>query len=270
MLAAAAACAVDGFLVEPHGFRITRRTIPVAGLPREWEGVTIAHITDPHVGRLSAVIRLREIVDMANAVQPDIVALTGDLVNRRETLTAELTRVLSALRPRAGSVAVLGNHDYRAGSDHVTACMESAGIRVLKNQHVVFRRGGRTLCFAGTDDPMFGRPDAAAALSGVAEDTVRILLCHNPDYAEYLPKTARVDLMLCGHTHGGQVKIPLFGPPILPIEHTQYAEGLVSGPACPVFVSRGLGMVTIPLRFNCPPELPVITLAAGSERRTAS
>lgn len=88
----------------------------------------------------------------------------------------------------------------------------------------------------------------------------RVLLAHNPDYAEQMPASPRVDLMLCGHTHGGQIRLPLLGALALPIRHRQYAAGLVHGPQCNVYISRGIGMVGIPIRFNCRPELALITL----------
>ena len=125
---------------------------------------------------------------------------------------------------------------------------------------LVATRGGAGLWVAGVDDLWEGSPDLAAALAGVPEAVPRILLCHNPDYAEQMQHTPRVDLMLCGHTHGGQVKIP-FGPrPRLPIRHRRYAAGLVEGPCCQVYTSCGLGMVGVPIRFNCRPELAIVTL----------
>lgn len=261
--AALAGGAVDALFIEPHRFRVTEHTIFLPRLGAAWDGVRIAQISDIHVGRFSDMDHAREIVDMTNDLQPDIVALTGDYVSRAGAITPALVEALRDLRTK-DKFAVLGNHDYWADASRMAATLESAGIVLLTNRHVLLRRGGGRLCLAGVNDVWsVPPPDAAAALAGVPSNVPRIVLCHNPDYAEVVPRNLRIDLMLCGHTHGGQVRLPFLGAPLLPITHRKYAEGLVAGPVCPVFVSRGLGMVSIPVRFNCPPELPLITLRCG-------
>lgn len=258
--AAVAGSALDAFVIEPHWFEVTRPSINVANLPAAWDGVRIAQITDIHIGRNSSLDHARQIVDMCNDLQPDITVLTGDLVSRADAITRALVEVLRDLRAGIGKFAVLGNHDYWTNAHMVIASLESAGIDLLTNKHRILTRKGQKLCIAGVDDLYSNNADVVKALAGVDPKVCRILLCHNPDYAEMLPPEPRVDLMLAGHTHGGQVNLPILGPIILPIEHKKYAQGLVAGPRCPVFISRGLGMVTIPVRFNCRPELPLITL----------
>ena len=257
---AAAGAALDAFVIEPHWFEVTQPTISIANLPPAWDGVRIAHITDIHIGRNSSLDHARQIVDMCNDLKPDIIALTGDYVSRADAITDALVEVLRDLRAKIGKFAVLGNHDYWTNAHRVVASLESAGIPMLTNTHRILSRNGEKLCIAGVDDLFSQNTDASKALSGVDPKLCRIMLCHNPDYAEMLPTQPRVDLMLSGHTHGGQVQLPLIGPLILPIEHKKYAQGLVDGPRCPVFISRGLGMVSFPVRFNCRPELPLITL----------
>ena len=138
--------------------------------------------------------------------------------------------------------------------------LRNAGVTVLDNACAIVRRDGQSLCIAGVEDPWHGHPSTERALDGLDEDVCRVLLCHNPDYAEEMPARPRVDLMLAGHTHGGQVKIP-FGPrPRLPIDYKKYGAGLVRGPHCPVYVTRGIGMIAPPVRFNCRPEVAIITL----------
>ncbi len=258
--AAAVGGAVDALAIEPHWFKVTRHDIVVPNLPPKWDGATIAQISDIHIGPHSTLAHAREIVDMCNDLKPDIIALTGDYVSKADAITQALVEVLRDLRAGVGKFAVLGNHDYWADARGVIASLRSAGIPLLKNSHRIAWRAGQPLCFAGVDDLFTGRADAARALAGVGREAARVLLCHNPDYAEQLPAEPRVDLMLAGHTHGGQVVLPLIGPPVLPIKHRKYAAGLVSGPRCKVFVSRGLGMVGVPIRFNCRPELPLITM----------
>lgn len=259
--AAVAACAVDGLAIEPHHFKVTRHTCSLRGLGTGWDGATVAQITDVHVGRWSDFDDARRIVEMTNDLQPDIVALTGDYVSRADAITSALVEVFRDLHAKE-KYAVLGNHDYWSDAPGVIAALESAGIPLLTNKHVLLRRGRDVLCLAGVNDvwSVHPPPDAAEALKGVPEDVPRIVMSHNPDYAEITPPDVRVDLMLAGHTHGGQVRLPLVGPMILPIRYRKYAQGWVRGPRCPVFISRGLGMVDIPVRFNCPPELPLITL----------
>jgi uncharacterized protein len=254
--------ALDAFVIEPHGFKITKHTITLPRLPQEWDGLTIAHVTDLHIGKLSDLDNAREIVNMTNQLHPDLIVLTGDFVSRADSISPALSEVLRDLHAPMGKFAVLGNHEYWTDSPKIIATFEAVGIKFLTNDNHVFTRNGKALVLGGVDDFMEGNPDVLRAFSGIDENVPRILLCHNPDYAEAMPAESNVDLMLCGHTHGGQVKIPLIGPPLVPIDHRKYAEGLVDGPHCPVFVSRGLGMVEIPVRFNCPPEIPLITLRA--------
>lgn len=252
--------ALDAFVIEPHRFRITRHTISLPRLPQEWDGLTIAHITDIHLGKLSDLDDAREIVDMTNQLRPDLIVLTGDFVSRSDSISPALSEVLRDLHAPMGKFAVLGNHEYWTDSPRIIETFEAAGIKFLTNDNHIFTRNDKALVLGGVDDLMEGNPDVLRAFRGIDKNVPRILLCHNPDYAEAMPAESNVDLMLCGHTHGGQVKVPLVGPLMLPIIHRKYAEGLVDGPHCPVFVSRGLGMVEIPVRFNCPPEIPLITL----------
>ncbi|MBS3821670.1 MAG: metallophosphoesterase, partial [Phycisphaerae bacterium] len=202
----------------------------------------------------------RGAVDAANAARPDLVVLLGDYVSRADAITRALVEVLRSLRAPLGVYAVLGNHDYWTDAPAMIRIFDDAGVRMLTNDHAVLTRDGQPLCLAGVDDLMAGSPSLTDALADAPDDAPRLLLCHNPDYLDRMPRDVRVDLALCGHTHGGQVRLPLIGPPALPVGNRRYAEGLVRAPSCPAYVSRGIGMVSIPVRFNCRPELPVITL----------
>jgi len=255
--------ALDAVAVEPRWVRVTHPDVTIKGLPAVWDGARIAHLTDLHVGPVIDVEYIARVVELANAEKPDLVVITGDFVSEGGATMPGLVDALRALRGAMGRFAVLGNHDYWSGAPAVRSLLAAAGIEELSNKRRMFERRGHGLCVAGVDDLWEGRPDLAAALAGVPEAAPRIVLCHNPDYAEKMPHTPRVDLMLCGHTHGGQVKIP-FGPrPRLPIRHRRYAAGLADGPCCQVYTSCGLGMVGIPIRFNCRPELAIVTLRRG-------
>ena len=255
-----AASVIDAFAVEPRWINVTCPTLVVEHLGAGWDGVRIAHLTDLHVGRLISLDHVRKAVDLANAAGPDLVVLTGDFVSRRRAINDALTDALKALRAPLGAFAVLGNHDHWTDAAAVVKSITAAGVRMLDNGRTVLTRGGDPLVLAGVGDLWEGAPDLGAALAGAPAEAPRVLLCHNPDYADRMPADPRVDLMLCGHTHGGQVKVPFGGRPQLPIRNLKYAAGFVPGPHCPMYVSVGLGMVGIPVRFNCRPELPVITL----------
>ncbi len=258
--AAAVGSVIDAFAVEPEWVKVTGPVIPIPNLPPAWDGVRVAQLTDIHIGRLIGLNYLREVVEKTNAASPDVIVLTGDYVSRTDAIGDNLAEVLSWLQAPEGKFAVLGNHDHWTDPAAIRSVLKTAGITDLTNRHETLRRSGRGLCIAGVDDLWEGVQDLDLALAGVGEDVPRILLCHNPDYAEQMPAGPRVDLMLCGHSHGGQFKIP-FGPrPRLPIRHSKYAAGLAEGPRCLVYTSVGLGMVGIPIRFNCRPELAIITL----------
>jgi len=254
---------VDAFAVEPEWLKVTHPVLPLPALPAAWDGVRIALLADTHAGPMVDLDYLRRVVARANEADPDITVLAGDVVSAADAVTDELAAVLGELTAPEGKFAVLGNHDYWTDPAGVCNCLTAAGFAVLTNAHHLLDRDGQPLCIAGVDDFHSGRPDLAAALAHLpdrAADAPRVLLAHNPDFAERLTGSPRVDLMLSGHTHGGQMKIP-FGPrPKLPIRHRKYAAGLVRGPHCPVYVSVGLGTVGIRARFNCRPELAIVTL----------
>lgn len=230
-------------------------------LPPAWAGLRIAHLTDLHLGRLVSLDRIDQAVTAARGARPDLAVVTGDLVTDDVTRIRLVLQAVAGIGAPFGVLAAYGNHDARwARRADAVDQAHRAGVELLVNDRRVLRRDGAAICVAGVADPVRGQPDLQAALAGVPAVVPRILLCHNPDYAEALPGEPRVDLMLSGHTHGGQVRLPLLGPPILPIHHRKYAAGLVRGPRCPVYVSRGIGVIGLPVRLNCRPELALLTL----------
>ena len=254
------------FILETTWLAVTRPQVALAGLPPAWDGATVALLADLHAGNRLGWDYLRRVVGVVNDARPDVVALVGDFINWYGHATPELVEVLGELRAGEGRFAVLGNHDHRADPAGVTDALGAAGIDVLSNAHRLLSRDGQTLCLAGVDDYRRGRPDARAALTGVPQAAPRVLLCHNPDYAEDLPPALRVDLMLCGHTHGGQIRPPAGSAPFLSIRYRKYGQGLVRGPRCWVYITRGIGTAHLPLRLNCRPELPILTLRRAVRR----
>ena len=251
---------LDAMVIEPRWLQLNRVEIPVPNLPRAWDGFRIAQLSDIHLGRFTGIGLLQEAVALANSEKPDFVALTGDYVSRTNAVTPELSQTLSMLRAPLGVAACLGNHDYWTDIEQVKQSLRQAGIRVLVNARFMMYRNGAPLCIAGIDDPLTGQPDIAPALAGVPDDVCRIVLCHNPDFVLEVPENIPVNLMLCGHTHGGQANLPILGPIKMGIQARKYARGLVLDPPFPVFTSVGIGTVLMPIRFRCRPEVAILTL----------
>lgn len=263
------AVAIDTFAIEPREPVVERLTVGIRGLPRPFEGFTICQITDVHHGPIVPRGYVEEVVRRANALGPDLMVLTGDYIDQDREYVAPCLETLSGLRSPNGITAVLGNHDHFVGGEYSARAVRDHGIRLLRNEHYLIEKGGEAVCIAGTRDYYEDVPDAGLALRRVPEDIPRILLNHHPDYCEYLPPGERIDLIISGHTHGGQVRVPVAGyAPIVPSSFGQkYSGGLVRlkrRGETPVYVSRGVGVVFLPMRFNCPPEITLVTL-----RRTA-
>ena len=255
--------------------QVTRLETTLRDLPAAFDGLTVAFLSDTHHGPFVPVEYLAEVVEMTNALRPDIVALGGDYVQRRRRAFMHYgidhrryivpgIEVLAGLRAPVGRFAVLGNHDHRTDPVLTRRALADAGFTDLTNTGVWLERpGGARLRIAGVDDCRTGRPRIAPALGDLREGEACLLLTHNPDYVELI-RDPRVDLVLSGHTHGGQVVLPLVGAPALPSRYGQkYRSGLVRGPAARVFVTTGVGTIGPPVRFRCPPEVALITLRSA-------
>ena len=212
---------------------------------------------------------LERVVALANRLEPDLAVLAGDYVHRSHKAIGPGIGVFAKLRARLGTVAVLGNHDHWEGAGACREAFQRIDVPLLDNAHLYLTQEGlwdepvrgRSLCIAGVGDLRADTVSFDAALRGVPRATPRIVLSHNPDTAETIGPKHRVDLMLAGHTHGGQVRIPGLGA----VAHTsrfgaKYSGGLCAGPYCPMIISRGVGLAGVPLRFGVPPELVLVTL----------
>ncbi|MCC6971866.1 MAG: metallophosphoesterase [Phycisphaerales bacterium] len=268
----------DATLVEPWDLRVTSYDIPIAGLPDSLVGLKLVQLSDTHLGPRIPASFIREAVAQTLALSPDIVLLTGDYVHNGSAWIAPAAKVFEPLvAPGRVVVGVLGNHDWWAGGERMSEALTHIGVRMIDNSRCFFDRASRTLnadpdpsrrdqlCLCGVGDLKEDRVDFNAALADVPDFMPRLMLAHRPDTAElpemHSPRPPRIDLMLCGHTHGGQVRLPILGTPMVPSRYgSKYAAGLVQGPACRVLVSRGVGMSILPLRFGVPPEIVEITL----------
>jgi predicted MPP superfamily phosphohydrolase len=255
----------------PRRVLISRFEVPVEGLPLELDHLRIVQLSDIHHGPWLPIEVVHSIVEHTNRLHPDIVALTGDYVVNSPRYIEPVAQALSHLKPRIGSLAVLGNHDWWEGGEEVRAAFSNVGIPLIDNgrrfvtpERILSEDAPAGLCIAGVGDAWEDRVDFAQALGGVPDHMPRLVLSHNPDCAEdihLLRDSHRIDFMLSGHTHGGQVCFPRKKTPLLPaLRKNKYAKGLVMGPTCPVFVSRGIGTAGVPVRVGAPPEIAVFTL----------
>ncbi len=251
-----------GVLLEPGWLRLERPRVAIRHLPLGLSGFTIGHLTDLHLGPYVGEKLVKRAVDLLMSCRPDLIVLTGDFVCRRSRGIS--TGVLSGLMAPHGVFAVLGNHDYWHGAGPIISSLERDGIRVLVNDSQRIEANGCPLWIAGLDDCWEGRPDLDAALHGIPPDEPRVLLVHEPDYADRIGNY-RVDLQLSGHSHGGQVRLPLVGAPILPVMGRRYPQGLALANRTLVYTSRGVGMIPPPIRLNCRPEVTVLELSRGPD-----
>jgi uncharacterized protein len=262
---AAAAVGAYAFLVEPLWLERTRTRIHVRGLHPELEGFRIALLNDLHAGGGTPLWLIRRACRMAMRDRPDLVALTGDFAADDWRTFAPVLGALECLAAPHGVWAVPGNHDHVVGIGRWHREVERHPVvRDLTNRAVVRRVGGARLCVAGVDDWARGRPTLRALPPPEARDFT-LLLAHSPDQAERARRGYdAVDLVVSGHTHGGQVRLPFAGAIRNPAEHEDlYEEGLRRRPWTQVYTSRGVGTVHLPVRFLCRPEVAVLELTGA-------
>jgi uncharacterized protein len=253
-----------------HELEIVYLTVTLPRLPDAFAGMKIVQISDIHFQEYTEAAFLDAIVRKVNAVAPDLVVLTGDFVSTKPLprhfsvalgnhCAEHLSRLTCPLR-----YAILGNHDCMVGCHAITDALHTHGIPVLANSNVPLERNGQRVWLAGIKDVLDDRPDLGAALpSGRSKQEPVILLAHEPDFADYAVGR-QVDLVLSGHTHGGQIRLPLLPPLLLPEMGIKYVHGLFRmRDGMQLYVNRGIGAVTLPFRFRCQPEMTVITLAQG-------
>jgi len=246
--------------IEPYAIDVTRHEVFLPNLPPELDGVTVVQLTDLHRGRCTPDRTIRRAVRATVALRPDIVVLTGDFVNRDPADIDPLATLLRPLKARLGVWGCLGNHDYHDAPRVVRTLEERAGVRMLRNRNAEIAPG---LWMAGIEDTMRGHPNSRAALSGVPEGAATIFLTHNP--VGVWKVNDRPDLVLAGHTHGGQVCLPGLPPRFPPgMEGFPQIAGWGVFDQAKLYISRGVGMTMLPLRFNCPPELAHFTLRRGT------
>jgi uncharacterized protein len=250
--------------VEPARLEITRRRLRLPRLHPAFDGYRIVQISDIHMDGWMNRTRLCEIIKQVNQEQPDLIAITGDFVSKHARKHApDLIKELQKLQAHDGVAAVLGNHDHWCDPELVRQIIRESGMRDLNNQVCSIHRGHAALHIAGVDDFMEGQDDLPKVLSELPEEGAVILLSHEPDFADLSASTGRFDLQLSGHSHGGQINLPILGPPYLPKFARKYPDGLYHFGEMLLYTNRGLGMVHLPLRLNSVPEMTVFTLESN-------
>lgn len=238
--------------------------LAVRGLPEAFEGYRIALVSDLHHGPVVPTWWLAKAMDTATDLSPDLIVLGGDYVSHSLSDLEGLPETLRRLRARDGVVAVLGNHDHWVSAEAVRTALRAAGIEELWNAHRLIRRGAGCLAVAGVGDFTHDAIRLDDALAGVPAHVPRVLVSHNPDVAGYLPEALRVDVILSGHTHGGQAHWPLIGPLSVPSQFgKRFLSGRVRVGYSELFVSTGVGSAALPLRRRNPPMVPVVRLVAA-------
>ena len=256
----AAGVAGYGGVFEAWDYELTETLVRVRDLPERFEGFRIAQVSDVHHGRLVPIEEVRRVVELANSARADMVALTGDYTTSLRRYVEPCAEALAELRAPEGVWAVLGNHDHNTDGPLTRRALARRGVNVLTNENTSLRRGADVLQLAGADDWGWGQADFARAVRGLDVSRPTVLLSHEP-MALDVPETRGVSLILSGHTHGGQVALPLVGAPVAYVwKHLKYLRGMYEDDGTQLHVSRGTGMIGAPIRIGARPEVAVLRL----------
>lgn len=246
-----------------RNFQITHLHVKIQNLPCPFNNYRIVQISDLHFGQWLSSQRLDGAVELINALEPYTVAITGDFVSYLiDDTTLEMAKILSKLKPRDVSVAILGNHDHWAGAARVRDILAESNICDISNDLYIVHKGNASLTLAGVDSAMLKMDRLDLVLSKMPEGPA-ILLAHEPDFAVKSAATRRFDLQLSGHSHGGQFIIPGSGTPVRGSGFMKYQVGKYQIGNMVLYINRGLGTNGYWLRINAPPEITLITLEAA-------
>lgn len=274
LLLGGAPCALAAaypILVEPRWFEVTRTGVALKGIRHH--GIRILHLTDLHASWAVPMPSIREAIQIGLRENPDLILLTGDFISHRDDFDdGAYVTALRKLTAHSPTFAVLGNHDggswakdHRGFAGHlkVERILEDAGVELLHNRAAQARVRDLPITLVGVGDLWSNELFANRAFQSVAEGPPTILLAHNPDAKELLAAFPW-DLMLSGHTHGGQVIVPFQGPRYAPVKDKRFVAGLGEWNGRQIYVSRGVGSVG-GIRFRCRPEVTILDIGAGPE-----
>ena len=254
------------FHIEPNWIEIVPITVDMPPLDPVFNGTRIVQVSDLHMdNHWMTSQRLQRIFQTIDQQNPDVVVITGDLIDHdpvaaSPSLIAPLTRLASS-HP---TLVVLGNHDYWVDSRPVRAALEQTPVEELANRVYTVTKEGASLHIAGIDDVWMKRDRLDLVLDQLPDEGAAVVLVHEPDFADTTAATGRFDLSISGHSHGGQVRIPFTGAPMLPPYAKRYPLGRYQVGDMVQYTNRGVGMALMNVRFNCRPEITVFTLVATS------
>jgi uncharacterized protein len=257
---------VYDLFVERGSFSVETIQLTLKRLPKVFSGLRIAQISDIHMGGWMNPDRFQQVANIIKAESPDLLLITGDFLlghhfsNAEKQAIVDLIPILSSLAGSIPSFAVLGNHDYWTSAEAIRQMLFSCGITDLTNTVFTLTRENESLHLCGVDDIWKGEVRLDQVISKLKDDSVAILMAHEPDFADTSAATGKFDLQISGHTHGGQVNLPLLGPPVRPYLGQKYPIGLYKIGNMFQYTNRGVGMARLPIRFNCPPEITIFVL----------
>lgn len=243
-------------LDEANSLSLERVEIYLKRLPKKLDGFKVIHLSDTHHSPLTGLDHIKRTVKIANRLRPDLFLLTGDYVSHDREYIPPVAAVLGKLKAKHGIYACLGNHDHWTDADLVTHLFRGEGINVLINEGTRLETRRGSFWLAGVDDYMVGKTDVPAALRGSFPDEMKLLLAHNPIIFREAARLG-VDLTLSGHTHGGQIRLRDTEKNIIP---RRRKAGLHSRKDSQLYITRGIGTVVVPMRYQCPPEISLLEL----------
>ncbi len=251
------------FLIERYNFQVNTYQIPVPNLPRAFNGFKIVQLTDLHFGFLMPLFVVKHLIHKINTLEKDIIVCTGDYIHEfdSDSQIDTIWPYLMKLSAKHGVYSVLGNHDHWGDFRRSLYWIERSGQNV-RHKSISIAEKGERIWIGGAGDYLEDDLSIDKAFQNVPSNECKILLAHNPDSADsYF--TTNVDLMISGHTHGGQINIPFIGPPVLAVKNREYSSGFIRSAKTNLYISRGLGWSILPVRFNCPPEISVLKLVSN-------
>lgn len=249
---------------------VNRMTLPVNHGRFTGRGIRIVQISDLHLGLYVGNEQLMWLSNIIQDLHPDLLFITGDFVNSKASEAYSSRQGLRALAEVAPTYGVLGNHDFWHQPEALSSFLESTGIRMLRNSHTQLDINGNPVLLVGVDDWKTGHDDLEKAVRGMPEDTkfFKLLLSHCPDLLHPASELG-FDLVLAGHTHGSQVRVPLLGPAISRWMHGEFERGWAKAKDTALYINRGLGAVFLPVRYRSAAEVTVLNLAQATARHAA-
>jgi predicted MPP superfamily phosphohydrolase len=254
--------------IEPHRISLTRLELRIPRLGDAFDGFGIAQLSDFHCGPYTGASEILASVAAVNSLAPDIVVLTGDFItasyeksvtDRTYTDAAQCAQFLSGLHATHGVYGCYGNHDCAFNANYLDDVFSSYRMRLFRNANMVIERNGQRLWLASLDDALCGTPDFGIALKGIPAGDPIVLLAHEPDLADEAARYP-IAVQLSGHSHGGQIRLPLIGSLYLPPLARKYPYGYYQVGNLHLYTNRGIGTIDLPYRFNAPPEVTLVTL----------